>query len=155
MNLKNDIRIKIIISISPIVVNSLSALRLSPADNSDLVQTSNSHVVNVYSPNFETATITTQNQSGVENSIANLFLNWLQSNGQTQGIQHTNASAALFQESIGLYGLNSNGNSYTFCYNVPFVAYGGIVGVTFSADASGVSNEFVSDHGNGNRVWFN
>ncbi|OWP54115.1 MAG: hypothetical protein B2I18_02080 [Cuniculiplasma sp. C_DKE] len=375
MNLKNGLRGKLIISISLIVVVALSALWFSPVtSNSDLVQTSNSHVVNGYSPNFEAATFTTQNQSGTENSIATLFLNWLQSNGQAQGIQNTNASIALFQEfvsqnqtaemylqiltseeqnnysnaqsaqqslqlkeqvvysgtpineintstvtsqgtfhdhsvlyeanfngtqyevwavnvttptgsvidpwvwvninyyvyhapwylggwsltygendnynveftgsaaqsffnnwestttyagyglaaaglvalfipvpvlaqaigaaliivgvgllyeastmlsyyestgfsyihldfvndyfypwitlvgtfasSVGLYGLNSNGNSYTFWYNVPFVAYGGIMGVTFSAEVSSVNNQFVSDYGSGNWVWF-
>lgn len=70
------------------------------ASNSDFVQTSNSHIVNRYSPNFESATFTKQNQSGTENSISTLFLNWLQSNGQARGIQNTNASIELFQEFV-------------------------------------------------------
>lgn len=56
--------------------------------------------------------------------------------------------------SIGLYGLDWGGGSYTFWYNIPFVAYGGMLGVAFSADISSVTQQFLNDYGNGNWVWF-
>ena len=56
--------------------------------------------------------------------------------------------------SMGLYGLDNNGNSYTFWYNVPYVAYAGFPGIFFSQYISNECNQFVNEYGSGNWIWF-
>ena len=56
--------------------------------------------------------------------------------------------------SSGLLGVLNSGGSYQFWYNVPYILTDGIAGVTISAYYSSISQQFVSDYGSGNWVWF-
>ncbi|EQB74033.1 MAG: hypothetical protein AMDU4_FER2C00034G0042 [Ferroplasma sp. Type II] len=56
--------------------------------------------------------------------------------------------------SMGLYGLDNNGNSYTFWYNIPYIAYGGYTAVFFSEYISNNCHQFVNEYGSGNQIWF-
>lgn len=60
-----------------------------------------------------------------------------------------------FASSFGLYRKDWSGNFYTFWYNVPYVAYTGILAVAFSADVSNCCHQFVGEYGSGTWVWFN